>query len=424
MRREGLRIFFSAGEPSGDLHGANLIRQLKARDRNLQAVGYGGPKMAAAGCRLHADLTALAVMWFLRVIGNLHKFWNLASLADRYFRHHKPDAVVLIDYPGFNMWIARRAKAHGIPVFYYSPPQVWAWARWRVKKMRRLVDHVLCGLPFEEDWFRQRGCATTYVGHPFFDEIDGGHLDRAFLEAFRDQPGPLVVILPGSRTQEVADNLRWFLKACRLVGQTVPGVRFAVASFKPHQAEMARRAVYESGLCVDVHVGRTPELIRLADCCMACSGSVSLELMAHAKPTVVLYWVSRLAYTVQRYLRKVKYITLVNLLAADDPFDEDLTPFDPSQPGAERVLFPEYLTWEDKTPELAGHVIEWLTDASKRAARVRQLAELRDRIARPGASRRAAEFLLAALARRKTPVPRPHFLPAPARHGGGSLREA
>ena len=112
-------------------------------------------EMAAAGCELHADLTALAVMWFLRVLLNIHKFLHLASRADRYFRHHRPDAVVLIDYPGFNWWIARRAKAHGIPVFYYCPPQIWAWASWRIKKMRRFVDHVLCALPFEETWFRR-----------------------------------------------------------------------------------------------------------------------------------------------------------------------------------------------------------------------------------------------------------------------------
>ncbi len=141
-----LTIFFSVGEPSGDLHGANLIRQLRQRCPGIEVVGYGGPKMAEAGCRLHADLTALAVMWFARVLINLHKFWGLVSRADRYFRHHRPDAVVLIDYPGMNWWIARRAKVHGIPVFYYTPPQIWAWARWRVKKMRRLVDHVLCSL--------------------------------------------------------------------------------------------------------------------------------------------------------------------------------------------------------------------------------------------------------------------------------------
>ena len=109
---------------------------------------------------LHADLTKLAVMWLLRALLNLHQFWKLVVQADRYFRHQRPDAVILIDYPGFNWWIARRAKIHGIPVFYYGAPQMWAWAAWRVHKMRRLVDHVLCKLPFEADWFRAASSAT------------------------------------------------------------------------------------------------------------------------------------------------------------------------------------------------------------------------------------------------------------------------
>ena len=145
--------------------------------------------MAAAGCQLHADLTALAVMWFARVLVNLHKFWGLVSRADRYFRHHRPDAVVLIDYPGMNWWIARRAKVHGIPVYYYAPPQIWAWATWRVGKMRRLVDHALCSLPFEEAWLRQRGCKATYVGHPFFDEVRRRPLDEVFISRELEESG-------------------------------------------------------------------------------------------------------------------------------------------------------------------------------------------------------------------------------------------
>ena len=387
-------IFFSAGEPSGDLHGANLIRQLRECCPEIQAVGYGGPKMAEAGCRLHADLTALAVMWFARVLVNLHKFLNLASRADRYFRHHKPDAVVLIDYPGFNWWIARRAKAHGIPVFYFMPPQIWAWARWRVGKMRRLVDHALCSLPFEEEWLRRHGCNATFVGHPFFDEVRRHRYDERFIEEHRNRPGPLVAILPGSRTQEVTHNLRWFLKAAAIVRQKVPDVRFALACFRPHHAELARRAVEQSGVPVEIHVGKTPELMRLADCTMSVSGSVSLELLYHTTPTVILYWISRPAYFVQGFFRKVKYITLVNLLATDGLESEDLTPFDPSQPDADRILFPEYLTCEDKSAQIAGHVIEWLTDPAARTKRVEALAALKAQVAHGGASSRAAEYIL------------------------------
>ncbi|MEN6497121.1 MAG: lipid-A-disaccharide synthase [Thermoguttaceae bacterium] len=404
-----LRIFFSVGEPSGDLHGANLIRQLRERCGQIEAVGYGGPLMQDAGCQLHADLTALAVMWFLRAILNLHKFLGLVKRADRYFREHRPDAVVLIDYPGFNWWIARRAKAHGIPVFYYVPPQVWAWARWRVEKMRRLTDHVLCALPFEATWFKQHGCNATFVGHPFFDEVRRQQLDAEFLARSRGQDGPLVAILPGSRTQEVEQNLREFLRAAALVRKAVPNVRFAIASFKPHQADMARQAVAASGLLAEIHVGKTPELIHLAECCMAVSGSVSLEILYQTKPTVILYRVSRLAYFVQGFFRKVRYITLVNLLAAEDPFSEDLTPYDPHQEDADRVLFPEYLTCEDKSSQIAAHVIEWLTDAEVRQRRVAALTELKTQVAHGGASRHAAEYILNTLAASPASGSHPHF---------------
>jgi lipid-A-disaccharide synthase len=398
-------IFFSVGEPSGDLHGANLIRQLQQRCPGIRAVGYGGPKMAEVGCELHADLTTLAVMWFARVLLNLHKFLDLASRADRYFRHHRPDAVVLIDYPGFNWWIARRAKVHGIPVFYYSPPQIWAWARWRVKKMRRFVDHVLCGLPFEESWLRGHGCNATFVGHPFFDEVRRYPYDERFLAEHESSKGPLVAILPGSRTQEVTHNLHWFLKAAAIVHEKVPDARFSIAAFKPHQAEIARSLVEQSGLPIEICVGKTPELMRLADCAMSVSGSVSLELLYHTTPTVILYWISRQAYFVQTFFRKVKYITLVNLLSADGLADEDLTPYDPAQADADRVLFPEYLTYEDKSAQIAGHIVEWLTDPAKRTARVEALAALKDRVAHGGASGRAAEYILSAISMaKKCPV--------------------
>jgi len=406
-----MKIFLSVGEPSGDLHGANLIAALRNERSDLEFVGFGGPLMAAAGCRLHADLTKLAVMWFLQVLLNLHKFLALVSEADRYFRHERPNAVVLIDYPGFNWWVARRAKAHGIPVFYYCPPQIWAWASWRVKKMRRFVDHVLCTLPFEEEWFRERGCRATFVGHPYFDEVRHQRLDAEFLTRQRAAVGRLVTILPGSRTQEVQHNLRWMLKAAEQIHARVPETRFAVAAFKPHQAEMARQMAGECAAPVEVFVGRTPELIHLAECCLAVSGSVSLELLYQTKPTVVLYWISRFAYFVQGYFRKVKYITLVNLLTADEIFPKDLTPYDPRQADADRVLFPEYLTHEDRSADLAAHMIEWLEHEPRRQARIAELAELKARLAHGGASTRAAAYLLEMIDTHETPPPRPHFLP-------------
>jgi lipid-A-disaccharide synthase len=404
-----MKIFFSVGEPSGDLHGANLVRELQARRPDCQCVGFGGPRMAAAGCELHEDLTKLAVMWLLHAVLNIHKFWALVGRADRYFRHHKPDAVVLIDYPGFNWWIARRAKRHGIPVFYYGAPQLWAWAGWRISKMRRFVDHVLCKLPFEEDWYRDRGCNATFVGHPYFDQLRAERLDETFVAKLRSMPQPLVAILPGSRTQEVTSNLGYFLKAAKIVHERVPTARFAVASFKPSQAEFARQAVAQSGLPAEVHVGRTAEIIHAADCAMAVSGSVSLELLYHAKPTVILYYVSRFAFFVQRFLRKVRYITLVNLLTTSDLFPKRVSTYDPADPADAHVLMPEYLTCEDKSQQVAAHVVEWLTDSARRINRIDQLCALRDRVGHGGASRRGAEYIVAELESRSKKPLRTHY---------------
>jgi lipid-A-disaccharide synthase len=417
-----MKIFFSVGEPSGDLHGANLIRELQRRRPDCEFVGYGGPRMAAAGCTLHEDLTKLAVMWLARALLNLHKFWNLASRADRYFRHHRPDAVVLIDYPGFNWWIARRAKAHGIPVFYYGAPQLWAWAGWRVKKMRRFVDHVLCKLPFEELWYRERGCNATFVGHPYFDELCAQQLDSAFVQRERSLGGPLVAILPGSRTQEVKSNFSYFLKAAKIIHSRVPRIRFAVAAFKPSQAELVRNAIAGSELPIEIHVGRTAEIIQAADCAMAVSGSVSLELLYHTTPTVILYHISPLAFLVQKFFRKVRYITLVNLLTTSDLFPKRVATYDPADPVDARVLMPEYLTCDDKSAAVAEHLTEWLTDSTKRAARIGQLVELKERVAHGGASHRAADYLLEALdARRPAPL-RTHYPFAP--RGEETVRHA
>jgi lipid-A-disaccharide synthase len=275
-----------------------------------------------------------------------------------------------------------------------------------------LADHVLCSLPFEEPWFRRHGCNATFVGHPFFDEVRRRQLDPQFLEHYRRQPGPLVAILPGSRTQEVVSNLRWFLKAAARVAAEVPQVRFAIAACKPHQAQRARREVAAAGLPIEVFSDKTPELMHLADCCMSVSGSVSLELLYHTTPTVILYWISRPAYFVQKRFRKVRYITLVNLLAADELHPENLTPFDPAQEDAQHVLFPEYLTYEDKSSQIAAHVVQWLTDPQQYESCRAALARLKARVGHAGASSRAAGYILDTLAARPAPIPRPHFVPA------------
>jgi lipid-A-disaccharide synthase len=327
-------------------------------------------------------LVDLAVMWFGRVLKNLHRFLAVIRDADRYFRQHRPDAVVLIDYPGLHWWIARSAKARGIPVFYYVPPQLWAWAGWRVRKVRKYVDHVLCSLPFEPDWYHARGVpAATYVGHPYFDELATRVLDETFLAEQRARSGPVVAMLPGSRTQEVTRNVPVMLRAAARLAESRPDARFVVACLHDGHASLVRQMIRETepNLRIEVHSARTPELIRWADVAWAVSGSVGLELMFEAVPTVVLYQVRSWELWLARWFIRAKYISLVNLLA-------------------DAEVMPEYLTGRDVSGELAAWAGGWLDNPAERAEESARLAALRDRVAIPGASDRAAERILAALA--------------------------
>ena len=288
-----MRIFISAGEPSGDLHAANLIRSLRVCFPDAHFDGFGGEKMAAAGANLLYPLVNLAVMWFLNVFFNLVTFIRLIFMADRYFRDERPDAVVLIDYPGLHWWIARRAKARGIPVFYFVPPQIWAWAGWRVNKVRKYVDQVLCSLPFEPAWYHARGVSeAVYVGHPYFDELADRPLDETFLaehERARVIAGgdPSRLTDAGSHAQPS----RYGPRGREARANSVPDVRFAVACLHERHKALAEEIIAQTmvakqatspGLAIEVHAGRTPELIRLARVAWAVSGSVGLELMVEA----------------------------------------------------------------------------------------------------------------------------------------------
>lgn len=387
-----MKLFISAGEPSGDLHGANLIRELQRRS-GAECIGLGGPRMQAAGCRVLFDLPSMAIIGIFRAIAAVPKLRGVLRLAAETLDRERPDAVVLIDYPGFHWSLARAAKRRGIPVYFYCPPQTWAWGEWRVRRVRRDIDHVLCCLPFEVEWYRRHGCNATYVGHPFFDDLAERRLDGEFMQPYYEQTAPLVAMLPGSRDHEVRENLGALLDVVAKVKRTVPHSRIAFACFRERHADWVRAALAERSLDAEVHQGRTGELIHLADCAVAVSGSVSLELLYETTPTVILYQVSRLSFFLQEIVRRVKYITLVNLLAAAELHPKNLSLYDPSSPDADEALFPEYLTCVDRSTEIAQHVTQWLTDESARSQLVRRLDALRSRVAHRGSTARVAAVI-------------------------------
>lgn len=374
------RLFFSVGEPSGDVHGANLISALREKCPTISVRGFGGDKMVDAGLQSDFDLTTLAVVGFAEVLPKLREFFRIADIAEDVFRKGLVDGVVLIDFPGFNWHIAKRAKKYGLPVYYYLPPQLWAWGSWRIKKIRKYVDRVLCNIPFEKEWFESRGVAVDYVGHPFFDVVYSQPLDQDFVNQWREAPALQVGVLPGSRQHEVHRIWPLQLEIIRRLHDEFPSVRFLVAALKDQHAEWCRSQIHgtDERLPIEIFSAKTSEIISLADCVLTKSGSVSLELMAREKPTVVLYQVSNLTYVLGKMLTRLKSMTLPNMIAGETIMPEFLAA------GKSKIAV--------KQAEVA--LADLLRSPESRQRQKDSLKKLAKEFAQPGASVKAAELLL------------------------------
>lgn len=378
-----MKIFFSVGEPSGDQHAAHLIEELRWRMPDLEACGYGGPEMQAVGCDLHFQLTDLAVMGIVRVIPLLSKFIHLAKEAERFFEEERPDAVVLVDFPGFNWHIAKRAKKAGIPVFYYLPPQLWAWGAWRIRRVQKYVDYVLCGLPFEYEWYSARGVRAEYVGHPFFDEVAAKTLDADFLEEQKKPNEKIVGILPGSRASEIKQNWPLMLDSMWYLKSAHPEVRFLVAGYKEKYVDTCRDMLAESGydLPIEFFVGKTSEIIEVADCCLMVSGSVSLEVLARQTPSAVMFRIDWFERLLGWLLVRVKYISLPNLVA-------------------DRMVLPEWIISgapDQAIDQITNTLDQWLSHPEQLALARNELETLRETALQTGANARAADAIVKVL---------------------------
>lgn len=381
-------FFFSVGEPSGDLHASNLIKGLAAKMPAAEFRGFGGDKMANQGCKIDFDLTQLAVVGFVEVVPKLREFFRVADIASDIFKTQRPSAVIVVDFPGFNWHIAKRAKEEGIPVFYYLPPQLWAWGSWRVEKVKKYVDHVFCNLPFEADWYAERGVSSEYVGHPFFDEVADRDLDQNFLKEQSQWDATQVAVLPGSRRKEVKNIWPIQLATIRELASRHPKTRFQVACLRAEHETYCRSQLTEtdSKLNIKFHAGKASELIELADCALMKSGSASLEMMARGTPTVVVYHVGRLLYGIVRTLTGLTSMTLPNLLA-------------------EKVVMPEFLAVGSPNKAIEQCIASMdrlLSDPLERRKQAAELANLCEQFAQPGASKRTAARLLEKLEQMST----------------------
>ncbi len=387
-------IFFSVGEPSGDQHAARMIAEMRQIDPTLRTRGFGGPRMRSAGCHIDRDLTQHAVVGLLEVLPKLRQFFRFAKEAEVAFQGGQVDAVVLVDFPGFNWHIAKRAKRYGIPVYYYCPPQLWAWGGWRVRKMRRSVDHVLAVLPIEQAYFPRNGIETTYVGHPFFDAVEETRLDQQLMDRLTSQSHQgerLVAVLPGSRDHEVERNWPLMLASIRQLNRQHPKARFLVAAYRDRQCLSCRESLApeDRSLPIEFFVDRTSEIIEASHCAMMVSGSVSLEMMARRTPAVVIYRVGRLLHTVAKLMVRLDSITLPNLMS-------------------DRRVFPEMVSvgaTDEAVEFLSESVDALLSDDYYYRQSLASLDQLSERYAKPGASTRAAHWVCQAVGGVRSGVP-------------------
>jgi lipid-A-disaccharide synthase len=307
----GPTIFLSAGEESGDLHGAALARALKERIPGVRLLGLGGGRMEAEGVRLMAGLSELAVMGFAEVVRHLPFFIGLRRRVFAALEAEGVDLVIPIDYPGFNLRLARHARGRGRPVLYYIAPQVWAWHRSRVRDLARDADRVAVVLPFEEAFLREHGVEATFVGHPLLDAPAPPLPRDAWARAHGLDPArPILALFPGSRAQEVKRHLAVFRAAAETVVAARPDVQPVFAAAPALDVSVYAKAGWPT-------VPSGGGLMRYATAALAKSGTTTLEAALAGTPLVVAYRMNRLSYALARRVVKVPHIALANLIAAE-----------------------------------------------------------------------------------------------------------
>jgi lipid-A-disaccharide synthase len=376
-----VRVMISCGEPSGDLYAGALAREIRALDPSSIITGFGSDKLREAGATLVSDFSGLSVTGLLEVVRLLPKTYATYRQLVAHAREQRPDVFVAIDFPDFNFRLAAAVRALGVPVVYYISPQLWAWRPGRMKTMRRIADKVLVIFPFEEGLYRQAGVPVQWVGHPLLDAPPDHESRDTFLGRYGIDPSKrIVALLPGSRRNELREILPDLLASARLIGQVVPNAEFVLAR-APHLPDDVFDPVREAatGIRVTVINGSADRLLASAELALVASGTITVQAALHECPMVVVYRLSPITYRLGRPFVRVDTFAMANLVAG-------------------RKVVPE-LMQDDFTPEAVARESVAILRNPEHAANVRSdLRDVRRMLGPPGASRRAAEAVLAVAA--------------------------
>jgi len=371
-----MRVMISCGEPSGDVYAAALARAIAEQDPSAQITGFGSQRLRDAGATLVADFEGLSVTGLLEVARVLPRTYAVYRKLIAEAEANRPDVFVAIDFPDFNFRLANRMRKLGVPVVYYISPQLWAWRPGRLRTLKRIADHVLVIFPFEEEIYRNARMPVTWVGHPLLDVMAPPEPREQFLARHGLTPDrPVVALLPGSRTNELRAILPGLAGAAQIIKAALPETQFLLAR-APHLDDALLSPIQQTGLDVRVLKGETDGVLASADVALVASGTVTVQAALHECPMVVVYRLSPLTYRLGRPFVQVDTFAMANLVAG-------------------HKVVPE-LIQDDFTPHAVA--VQALTLLQDRAAVSRMRAELRvvkARLGQPGASRRAAEAVLA-----------------------------
>lgn len=321
---EGKKIYIIAGEASGDLHASNLVKSILSLRPDWQIRGWGGDLMAEAGVEIHKHINELAFMGFVEVVANLFTILQNFSSCKKDILEFKPDLVILVDYPGFNLRMAKWLHKKGIKIIYYISPQIWAWKENRVHLIRKIVDKMLVILPFEKDFYAKHQVEATYVGHPLLEAIENFRKTHTFSTTSASiSERKKVVLLPGSRKQEILSLLPTMIEAAN----RFPEIDFTIAAAPSQELAWYEEILQLHGSGYQDHIvieqGKTYALLSEADAALVCSGTATLETALFKVPQVVCYKANPISYQIAKRVIKVKYISLVNLIL-NKPFLTEL----------------------------------------------------------------------------------------------------
>lgn len=376
-------IMIIAGEASGDMHGANLVREMLNIDPSLNFYGIGGKKLREEGVQILADASEMAVVGLTEVVFKLKNILKIMAMMKKSLDERRPDLVILIDYPDFNLLIAKAASKKGIKVLYYISPQVWAWRKGRIGQIKKTVNEMAVILPFEVETYGREGFAVNYVGHPLLDVVKISCTKQESRKKIGLNEDKITIgILPGSRIAEIRKLLPELLRAAEILKNKMPDPQFVLPLADTLEETTVTEIISRFNVKIKVIAGHTYDVISCADLALVASGTATLEVALLKVPMIIVYKVSLTSYFIGRLFVSVKNIGLVNIIAG-------------------KTIVPELVQSDASGARIAEEALSILKNGERKQEMIRELESIRARLGEPGAAIRTAKLALAMLLRKQ-----------------------